>query len=129
MTSTIRERLGWTFTPELYDTVRRLWIEHSLAEDRRDLPGLIATLTPDCVYEVVPTGERWEGHAGGLDELRQFTETVMEAIALLSGQERVDQYASRDKGRLSAPGSEADPSPDRDGGARRPGRAPLSPRT
>jgi predicted ester cyclase len=25
---------------------------------------LIATLTPDCVYEVVPTGHRWEGHDG-----------------------------------------------------------------
>ena len=35
----------------------------------------------------------------------------MEAIAALSGQERVDRYASRDKGRLSAPGSEAEPSP------------------
>ena len=20
--------------------------------------------TPDCVYEIVPTGQRWEGHAG-----------------------------------------------------------------
>jgi predicted ester cyclase len=64
MASTIRELLAWTFSPEVYDKVRRLWIEHSLAEDRRDLPGLIATLSPDCVYEVVPTGQRWEGHAG-----------------------------------------------------------------
>ncbi len=65
MDSTVRERMGWTFTPQLYDTVHRLWIEHSLAEDRRDLAGLIARLTPDCLYEVVPTGQRWEGHAGG----------------------------------------------------------------
>lgn len=35
-----------------------------MAEDARDIAGLLATLTPDCVYEVVPTGHRWEGHAG-----------------------------------------------------------------
>jgi predicted ester cyclase len=64
MTSTVRERLGWPVSAELYEKVRRLWIAHSVAEDARDLPGLIATLTPDCVYEVVPTGQRWEGHDG-----------------------------------------------------------------
>ena len=31
---------------------------------RRDIDGLIATLAPDCVYEIVPTGQRWEGHDG-----------------------------------------------------------------
>src|SRR5438552_13188902 len=62
--ATIRERLGWDVTPQLYATIRRLWIDHSKAEDGRDLAGLIATLSGDCVYEIVPTGERWEGHAG-----------------------------------------------------------------
>ena len=62
--TTIRERLGWEVTPELYAKIRRLWIAHSKAEDGRDLDGLIATLSEDCVYEIVPTGERWEGHAG-----------------------------------------------------------------
>jgi predicted ester cyclase len=76
MTSTIKERLARTFTPEQYDKVRRLWIDHSIAEDRRDLPGLIATLTPDCVYEVVPTGQRWEGHAGA----RRFYESFLGAF-------------------------------------------------
>jgi predicted ester cyclase len=64
MASTVRERLAWSVTPELYEKVRRLWVQHSLAEDSRDLPGLIETLTEDCVYELVPTGQRWEGHAG-----------------------------------------------------------------
>ena len=31
---------------------------------QRDLPGLISTLTPDCVYELVQTGHRWAGHEG-----------------------------------------------------------------
>jgi predicted ester cyclase len=62
--STIQERLGWEITPELYQTIRRLWIKHSIAEDRRDLQGLIDTLAEDCVYELAPTGQRWEGHDG-----------------------------------------------------------------
>jgi hypothetical protein len=47
-----------------HDAIRELWKAHSIAEDNRDLPGLIATLTPDCVYEVRPGGHRWEGHEG-----------------------------------------------------------------
>lgn len=54
---------------------------------------------------------RWEGGDGGSSELREFTDRLMRAIAALSGQEIVDRYASRDKGRLSAPGSEAEPLP------------------
>jgi len=62
--STIRERLNWDVSPDEYQAIRRLWINHSRAEDARDLLGLIDTLADDCVYEIVPTGQRWEGHAG-----------------------------------------------------------------
>ncbi len=51
-------------TPEDYAEIRDLWKAHSLAEDARDIPGLMATLTDDCVYELVQTGDRWEGHEG-----------------------------------------------------------------
>src|SRR5258705_12326693 len=51
-------------TPELYTEIRELYKTHSIAEDARDLPGLISTLTDDCVYELVQTGHRWEGHEG-----------------------------------------------------------------
>jgi predicted ester cyclase len=61
---TVQERLRRPVTAELYERVRRLWTRHSIAEDQRDLDGLISTLTPDCVYEVMTTGERWEGHDG-----------------------------------------------------------------
>jgi predicted ester cyclase len=47
-----------------YDEIRELWKKHSIAEDNRDLPGLISTLTEDCVYQLVQTGLRWEGHEG-----------------------------------------------------------------
>jgi predicted ester cyclase len=47
-----------------HDEIRELWKRHSIAEANRDLPGLISTLTEDCVYELVQTGHRWEGHDG-----------------------------------------------------------------
>ncbi|MBA2357198.1 MAG: nuclear transport factor 2 family protein [Actinobacteria bacterium] len=58
------ELLRREITPELYAEIRELWKRHSIAEDNRDLPGLISTLTPDCVYEIRPEGHRWEGHEG-----------------------------------------------------------------
>ena len=50
--------------PGEHEAIRELWKRHSKAEDSRDLPGLISTLTEDCVYELVQTGHRWEGHEG-----------------------------------------------------------------
>ena len=68
MTSTdrgdIRSRLGWPADPATHRRIRRLWQRHSIAEDRRDIDGLISTLAPECVYEIVGTGLRWNGHAG-----------------------------------------------------------------
>ena len=75
-TPTIRERLAMEITPELYQKIRRLWIDHSKAEDRRDLQGLIDTLSENCVYEIMPTGQRWEGHAGA----REFYTTFLGAF-------------------------------------------------
>lgn len=60
----IKARLGRGFDPEELRRIKRLWVRHSIAEDRRDIDGLIATLSEDCVYEIVPTGQRWEGHDG-----------------------------------------------------------------
>src|SRR4026208_2150600 len=62
--STIQQRLGRSFDPGELRAIKRLWVRHSIAEDARDIDGLIATLSEDCVYEVVPTGQRWEGHDG-----------------------------------------------------------------
>jgi hypothetical protein len=62
--TTIRQRLAWPFDVPTLRRIKRLWVRHSIAEDARDIDGLVATLAPDCVYEIVPTGQRWEGHAG-----------------------------------------------------------------
>lgn len=72
----IRQRLALDVTLEQYRSIRRLWIAHSRAEDARDLPGLIATLAGDCVYEIIPTGQRWEGHEGA----RTFYTTFLGAF-------------------------------------------------
>jgi len=50
--------------PEEYRAIRRLWMAHSVAEDTRDIPGLMATLTEDCVYTVVNSGVSWHRKAG-----------------------------------------------------------------
>ena len=68
-----REQLAREVNREVYHEVRELWKAHSIAEDRRDIPGLIATLTDDCVYELLPNGTRWEGHAGAV---RFYTELI-----------------------------------------------------
>ena len=64
VTGRARELLGRELTEGLYDEIRALWKRHSIAEDNRDLPGLIKTLTEDCVYELVGRQERWLGHEG-----------------------------------------------------------------
>jgi ketosteroid isomerase-like protein len=56
----LRRRLD----PDEYRAIRQLWIAHSIAEDSRDIPGLMATLTEDCVYTVVNKGVDWHGKAG-----------------------------------------------------------------
>ena len=61
---TVQRRLVFPFDPVEQRRIKRLWVRHSIAEDRRDIDGLIATLAPDCVYAIVGTGLRWVVHAG-----------------------------------------------------------------
>jgi predicted ester cyclase len=64
----IRTRLARRFDPAELRRIKRLWVRHSIAEDARDIEGLLDTLTDDAVYEIVPTGQRWQG----LDGVRAF---------------------------------------------------------
>jgi hypothetical protein len=63
----ISEQLNLPCSPLQYRRIRRLWMQHSLAEDRRDIPGLLATLTEDCTYTYIETGDTWRGHAGAAE--------------------------------------------------------------
>lgn len=76
MAPSIRKRITQDVDPAEYKRIRKLWIDHSRAEDQRNIPGLIATLSETCVYEVVPTGEVWHGHAGA----EQFYTTLLGAF-------------------------------------------------
>jgi predicted ester cyclase len=69
----VREQLAREVDVEEYDAIRELWKRHSIAEDERDLPGLISTLTEDCVYEIVGTEHAWHGHEGAT---RFYTELL-----------------------------------------------------
>jgi predicted ester cyclase len=59
-----QKRLALPFDVAEQRRIKKLWLRHSIAEDRRDIDGLISTLAPECVYEIVGSGLRWEGHAG-----------------------------------------------------------------
>jgi predicted ester cyclase len=60
----VRELLKREIDPAEIEAIRELWKQHSLAEENRDIGGLLATLTDDCVYEIVGTPHRWAGHEG-----------------------------------------------------------------
>lgn len=93
----VRELLSREVTPELYREIRELWKAHSIAEDKRDIAGLMATLTPDCVYEVLPDGGRWEGHAGAtrfyMDLLSAFPDVHFDLQSIVIGPQGVCEEA------------------------------------
>lgn len=64
----IRRRMD----PEEYRAIRKLWIAHSVAEDAHNIPGLMETLTEDCVYTVVNSGVSWQGKAGATQFYQQL---------------------------------------------------------
>jgi predicted ester cyclase len=97
-TPSIRERLGRPFDPAELRRIKRLWVRHSIAEDRRDIEGLIATLACDCVYEIVPTGQRWDGHAGArsfyTELFAAFPDNAFELTDIVVGPQGVMEVAT-----------------------------------
>jgi predicted ester cyclase len=62
--SDVHELLRRRADPHEHDEIRELWKRHSIAEENRDIAGLLSTLTDDCVYELVGTEHVWRGHEG-----------------------------------------------------------------
>jgi steroid delta-isomerase-like uncharacterized protein len=54
----------------------RKWMEHVLAENRRDLDRLIDSLADDAMYEIVPLKLKWEGK----EEIREFYHMLWTAM-------------------------------------------------
>ena len=94
----IRRRLARPFDTAELRRIKRLWVRHSIAEDRRDVDGLIATLAPDCVYELVPTGQRWDGHAGArtfyTEPFAAFPDNAFELTDIVIGPQGVFEVAT-----------------------------------
>ena len=60
----IVKQLRLKVDPDEHKLIRQLWMDHSIAEDSRDIPGLMATLTEDCVYTVANNGVSWHRKEG-----------------------------------------------------------------
>ena len=86
------------FSPETYTEIRELYKAHSIAEDARSIDGLLATLTPDCVYELGQTGHRWEGHEGAArfytELLTAFPDIVFNLTDIVIGPQGVCEEAN-----------------------------------
>jgi steroid delta-isomerase-like uncharacterized protein len=54
----------------------RKWMEHVIAENRRDLDTLIGTLHEEAVYEIVPLKKAWRGK----EEIREFYHMLWAAM-------------------------------------------------
>lgn len=98
MAADVRALLRLELEADEYREIRELWKRHSLAEESRDLPGLIATLTHDCVYELAGTGHRWHGHEGAArfytQLLQAFPDVDFELTNILIGPQGVCEEAS-----------------------------------
>jgi predicted ester cyclase len=94
----VRALLKLELEADEYREIRELWKRHSLAEESRDLPGLIATLTHDCVYELAGTGHRWHGHEGAArfytQLLQAFPDIGFELTNIVIGPQGVCEEAS-----------------------------------
>ena len=94
----IQSRLGRRFDPVELRHIKRLWVRHSIAEDRRDIDGLIATLSPSCAYEIVVTGQRWEGHDGArrfyVDLFAAFPDNAFALSEIVIGPQGVFEVAT-----------------------------------
>jgi steroid delta-isomerase-like uncharacterized protein len=94
----VRDLLRRDVAPEEYTEIRELWKRHSIAEDERDLPGLISTLTEDCVYELVQTGHRWDGHDGAarfyMELLAAFPDIHFDLTDIVIGPQGVCEEAN-----------------------------------
>jgi hypothetical protein len=67
--------ITWDVTPEEYTAVRHAWLTHVAAEERlfepyteavwrEQMATMLSVFSDNCVMELMPSGEKWEGHAG-----------------------------------------------------------------
>ena len=80
--------LDRTITPELYQEILQLWLKHVTNEEKLFVPHtpevaeeamkeMLSAFTPDCVMELVATGDRWSGYDGA----RRFYDVFLSSIS------------------------------------------------
>ncbi len=62
--SAAKEMLNRELDEKEYQEIKNLWKAHSIAEDNRDVDGLMATLTEDCRYEIPQIGKTYYDKEG-----------------------------------------------------------------
>ena len=75
ITKHVNSQLEVGFSNQQYKKIRDLWKHHSISEDDRNIDGLLSTLTDDCEYVIMPSGDKWVGKEGA----SQFYQEVLNA--------------------------------------------------
>ena len=92
-----KEMLDRELNSEEYKEIKALWKAHSIAEDNRDIDGLMATLTEDCRYEIPQIGKIYENKAGATqfynDLLGAFPDIDFRLIQIYIGPQGVVEEA------------------------------------
>ena len=92
-----KEMLNRELDVEEYEENKALWKAHSVAEDKRDIDGLMATLTEDCRYEIPQIGKIYENKTGATqfynDLLGAFPDIDFRLIQIYIGPQGVVEEA------------------------------------
>ena len=95
--ATAKEMLNRELDVEEYEEIKALWKAHSIAEDNRDIDGLMATLTEDCRYEIPQIGKIYENKTGATqfynDLLGAFPDIDFRLIQIYIGPQGVVEEA------------------------------------
>ena len=92
-----KEMLNKELDLEEYEEIKSLWKAHSIAEDNRDIDGLMATLTEDCRYEIPQVGKIYYNKEGATqfyhDLLGAFPDIDFRLIQIYIGPQGVVEEA------------------------------------
>jgi acyl-CoA-binding protein len=92
-----KEMLNRKFDQVEYEQIKSLWKVHSIAEDNRDIGGLMATLTEDCRYELPQIGKTYYDKTGATqfynDLLGAFPDIDFRLIQIYIGPQGVVEEA------------------------------------
>jgi hypothetical protein len=81
--------ITWEITPEGYDAIRRAWLTHVQAEEvlfkpftedvfQAQMNIMLSVFTEDCVMELVPSGQRWQGREQAAAFYRVFLSSILD---------------------------------------------------